>query len=265
VRTHRLAMAVAGSAVLALTLAGCGEGDAESKSVESTTEESTDPSPTPSATSVSPSPSPSPSTTASEEASQDADSQGAGDGSGKGAGTGAGGSGTPSADTGPGGSSGAGGSGGAGSAGGSGGAKPVDCATGSLRFAVKKVKNPVDHVLITATNAGSKACRLYSYPALRISENSQSVTARIGESRPQTVVTLDRGATAYAGLITASADRNSETKVTTPAIGVSLFGPDEEPTGSGVNVPVPGGSLYVEEDNAQVTYWQDNPGDALAW
>lgn len=245
-RTHRLAMAVAGSAVLALTLAACGEGDAESKSVESTTEKSTDPSPTPSATS------PSPPATATEKASKDADSQdtgsqGAGDGSGKGAGTGAGGSDTPSAGT------------------GSGGAKPVDCATGSLRFAIRKVKNPVDHVLITATNTGTKACHLYSYPALRISENSQAVTARIGESQPRTVVTLDRGATGYAGLITASADRNSETKVTTPAIGVSLFGPDEGSTGAGVDVPVPGGSLYVEEDNAQVTYWQDNPNDALAW
>jgi hypothetical protein len=50
-----------------------------------------------------------------------------------------------------------------------------------------------------------------------------------------------------------------------PAAGLSLFGPDEEPTESGVDVPVPGGSLYVEEDNAQVTYWQDNPNDALAW
>jgi hypothetical protein len=50
-----------------------------------------------------------------------------------------------------------------------------------------------------------------------------------------------------------------------PAAGSSLFGPDEEPTESGVDVPVPGGSLYVEEDNAQVTYWQDNPNDALAW
>ncbi|MEU7661121.1 DUF4232 domain-containing protein [Streptomyces lincolnensis] len=250
-------MAVASFAALALTLAACGEGDAESKSVESateeSTEESTDPSPTPSATSASPSPP----ATATEKASKDADSQGAGsqgagsqgagNGSGKGAGTGAGGSDTPSAGT------------------GSGGAKPVDCATGSLRFAIKKVKNPVDHVLITATNTGTKACHLYSYPALRISENSQAVTARIGESQPQTVVTLDRGATGYAGLITASADRNSETKVTTPAIGVSLFGPDEGPTGSGVDVPVPGGSLYVEEDNAQVTYWQDNPNDALAW
>ncbi|WLW57234.1 DUF4232 domain-containing protein [Streptomyces sp. YU58] len=239
-------MAAASAAVLALTLAACGEGDAESRSVESTTTESTDPTPTPSATSASPSPSPT-SATGTEDSAKEAGAENSAGGSGKGGGTGAGGSTSPSTGTGP------------------GGAKPVDCATGSLKFAIKKVKNPVDHVLITATNTGSKACHLYSYPALRISENSQAVTARVGESKPGTVVTLDRGATGYAGLITASADRNSETKVTTPSIGLSLFGPDEGPTGSAVDVPVPGGSLYVEEDNAQVTYWQDNPGDALAW
>lgn len=240
-------MAAASSAVLALALAACGEGDAESRSVESTTTESTDPTPSPSATSASPSPSPTTSATATEDNAKDTGSENSAGGSGKGGGAGAGGSNSPSTGTGP------------------GRAKPVDCATGSLKFAIKKVKNLVDHVLITAANTGSRACHLYSYPALRISENSQAVTARVGESKPRTVVTLDRGATAYAGLITASADRDSETKVTTPSIGLSLFGPDEGPTGSAVDVPVPGGSLYVEEDNAQVTYWQDNPGDALAW
>jgi hypothetical protein len=136
-----------------------------------------------------------------------------------------------------------------------------------VKFAVKEVKNPINHVLITATNTSSKACRIYGYPALALSENAQAETARIGESKPQAVVTLDRGATAYAGLITATLDRNSENKVTTSSIGVALHGPDEaDPTTEeGMGVPVPGGSLYVEQDNAQVTYWQDDPNDALAW
>ncbi|MGP4048440.1 DUF4232 domain-containing protein [Streptomyces sp. 2A115] len=127
------------------------------------------------------------------------------------------------------------------------------------------MKRPINHVLITATNTGSKACRIYSYPALRLSENSQAEAARVGQSQPQAVVTLDRGATAYAGLITASVDRNSQTKVTTSSIGLSLYGPDGGPSEAGRDIAVPGGSLYVEEDNAQVTYWQDNASDALAW
>ncbi|MFI6935917.1 DUF4232 domain-containing protein [Streptomyces sp. NPDC050287] len=129
------------------------------------------------------------------------------------------------------------------------------------------MKKPINHVLITATNTGSKPCHIYRYPALRLSENSQAEAARLGQSQPQAVVTLDRGATAYAGLITASVDRNSQTKVTTSSIGVSLHGPDagDSSTENGVDVPVPGGSLYVEEDNAQVTFWQDNVSDALAW
>ncbi|WP_189327521.1 DUF4232 domain-containing protein [Streptomyces flaveus] len=238
-------MALASSTVLALALTACGEGDAESESVGTAATEPTDTTVTPTATaaSVSASASASTSATATGQATKGAGSQG----SGNVGGTGAGATKTSSAGT------------------GSGSAKPLDCTTGSLKFAVKEVKSPINHVLITATNTGSKACSIYSYPALRLSDVQQSVTARIGQSKPQAVVTLDRGATAYAGLITASVDRNSQTKVTTSSIGLSLFGPDEGPTESGADLPVPGGSLYVELDNALVTYWQDNANDALAW
>jgi hypothetical protein len=30
-------------------------------------------------------------------------------------------------------------------------------------------------------------------------------------------------------------------------------------------IPLPGGSLYVEDDSARVTYWQVSRGDALMW
>jgi hypothetical protein len=244
-RTHRLAVAVASSAVLALALTACGESDAESKSVGTATTEPTDTTVTRTATATATTVSASASATATGQATKGAGSQSSGNGGGSGAGAGK----TSSAGT------------------GYGSAKPVDCTTGSLKFAIKEVRSPINHALITATNTGSKPCRIYRYPALRLSENSQSETARLGPSQPQAVVTLDRGATAYAGLITASVDRNSQTKVTTSSIGLSLHGPDagDSSTENGVDVPVPGGSLYVEDDNAQVTFWQDNVSDALAW
>jgi hypothetical protein len=236
-------VALASSTILALALTACGEGDAESRSVGTATTESSDTSVTSTATATATAASASASATATGQATKGAGSQG----SGSGGDTGAGANKTSSAGT------------------GSGSAKPVACTTRSLKFAVKEVKSPINHVLVTATNIGSKACSIYSYPALRLSDIQQSVTARIGQSKPQAVVTLDSGATAYAGLITASVDRNSQTKVTTSSIGLSLFGPDEGPTESGADLPVPGGSLYVELDNALVTYWQDNANDALAW
>ncbi|MFG2729875.1 DUF4232 domain-containing protein [Streptomyces canus] len=232
-------MALASSTILTLALTACGKGDAESRPVGTATTEPTDTTVTPTATATSAEAS----TTATGQATKGAGSQGSGNGGGIGAGA------TKSSSGGT----------------GSGSAKPVDCTTSSLKFAIKEVQSPVNHVLITATNTSSKACSIYSYPALRLSENQQSVTAMIGQSKPQADVTLDPGATAYAGLLTASVDRNSQTKVTTSSIGLSLFGPDEGPTESGVELPVPGGSLYVEEDNAQVTYWQDNVSNALTW
>lgn len=242
-RTHRLAVALASSAVLALALTACGEDGAESKSVGTATTEPTDTTITPTATATAVSASAS--ATAPGQAKEGAGSQGSGNGGASGAGAGK----TSSAGT------------------GSGRAKPVDCTTSSLKFAIKEVKSPLNHVLFTAANTGSKPCRIYRYPALRLSENSQVEATRLGQSQPQAVVTLDPGATAYAGLITASVDRNSQTKVTTSSIGLSLHGPDagDLSTENGVDVPVPGGSLYVEEDNAQVTFWQDNVSEALAW
>ncbi|MFJ9012465.1 DUF4232 domain-containing protein [Streptomyces canus] len=239
-------MAAASSAVLALTLTGCGDGDAGSETVESAGKASSDTNATPRATSASLSASAS-AASASVHATKTASAHTAEKENGVGSGAVAGK--TTSAGT------------------GSGNAKPVDCSTGSLKFAVHKVTSPINHVLITATNTGSTACRIYTYPALALSESAQAETSRIGESKPPAVVTLGRGATAYAGLITATLDRNSDSKIMASSIGLSLHGPDEGDltTEGGVTVPVPGGSLYVEQDNAQVTYWQDNRNDALAW
>jgi hypothetical protein len=64
----------------------------------------------------------------------------------------------------------------------------------------QSVESPVNHLLITVTNTGSKLCDLYYYPAVRF-QDAQSVPPVIKETQPQAVTTLAPGESGYAGVI----------------------------------------------------------------
>ncbi|WP_354006256.1 DUF4232 domain-containing protein [Streptomyces sp. NBC_01373] len=103
-------------------------------------------------------------------------------------------------------------------------AKPADCATGSLKFTADQVSRPVNHIVIKATNNGPRPCNLLAFPLLAFEKDAQAATAEIEESRPQAVVTLAPGATAYAGVTTSSGDGSGERSVRSSVISLHLHG-----------------------------------------
>ncbi|WP_425587677.1 DUF4232 domain-containing protein [Streptomyces plumbiresistens] len=105
-------------------------------------------------------------------------------------------------------------------------AKPADCATGSLKFTAEQVSRPVNHIVIKATNNGPRPCNLLAFPLLAFEKDAQAATAEIEESRPQAVVTLAPGATAYAGVTTSSGagDGSGERSVRSSVISLHLHG-----------------------------------------
>jgi hypothetical protein len=247
-RTVRLATTIAASAALALTLTACG-GDDGNGAAKPTRASSAAASATPT-TATSPSVAPSASVPETGQTAPTADggstgSQTSGGNSSNGNGNGK----NPSSGTGS----------------GSGTAKPVDCATGSLKFTADQVSRPVNHIVIKATNNGSRPCNLLAFPLLAFEKNAQAATAEIEESRPQAVVTLAPGATAYAGVTTSSGDGSGERSVRSSVISLHLKGRNGGSVGGAVRIPAPGGSLYVEPAAAKVTYWQDSVTDALTW
>lgn len=166
-----------------------------------------------------------------------------------------------------GGSSGSSTSGGSGKNSGGGGAKadtgPVTtaCTGGNATVKVTQVSRPINHLLLTVTNTGSKACNAYHAPLLRF-DNAQSATQILEDSKPQAVVTLSPGQTAYAAIGLSAADGGN---VRTAKRLTVHFAPaaGSGSTGSPVGLALPAGTTI--DDKAFVTYWQSDMSEALAY
>ncbi|MEU4892065.1 DUF4232 domain-containing protein [Streptomyces sp. NPDC044780] len=134
-----------------------------------------------------------------------------------------------------------------------------DCDINKTPLSLQEVKSPVNHLLLKATNGAGAACKLVGYPSLKFGADAQAATPAYEDSKPQSVVVLAPGESAYAGLTTSAADGSGAEGGTADSLDVFIDG-NENPT----NVELPGGSVFVDSD-AQVTYWQADVQDALSW
>jgi hypothetical protein len=136
------------------------------------------------------------------------------------------------------------------------------CTDTNTKLTVTSVKRPANHMLLTVTNTGSKSCYAYSYPFLRFGE-AQSVPPAVEDSRPQSVVVLTPGQSAYAGILTSSADGSGEGGYSTEDLTVGLQGADGRSAGAMADVPL-STEVFVDSTLA-VTYWQTDMDDALMY
>ncbi|WP_367997424.1 DUF4232 domain-containing protein [Streptomyces sp. GMY02] len=120
------------------------------------------------------------------------------------------------------------------------------------------VSRPLNHLLLTVTNTGSKNCDLVGYPAVRFGE-AQSVPPVIEDSKPQAVVTLPPGESGYAGVLLSAADGSGSNGYTAKSLAV-YFG--KSPSAAHPSLPAKG--VYVDS-SLSVTYWQADMADALTW
>ncbi|MEY9933498.1 hypothetical protein ABH926_008153 [Catenulispora sp. GP43] len=147
----------------------------------------------------------------------------------------------------------------------SGSSLPGDCSVGHLKGTVTSLTRPINHVLLTVTNTGSTTCNLYYYPGLRLDADQQSVTQAVEDSKPQAVVTIAPGESAYAAIGTSAADGSGSTPVLEKQVEVFLETRDQSGSLPGsMTLPLPGGT-YVDVDKAFVTYWQSDLQSAIAW
>ncbi|WP_326698143.1 DUF4232 domain-containing protein [Streptomyces sp. NBC_01754] len=137
------------------------------------------------------------------------------------------------------------------------------CDGGNSEVTFEPVSRPLNHALLTVTNTGSKACNAYGYPALRFDE-AQSVPPVYKESKPQAVVTLAPGESAYAGVTTSSADGSGTGGYSAKSLRVYFQGRDlSGSTGPGADVSL-AEKVYVDS-RLTVTYWQSEIDDALLY
>ncbi|MGW6899298.1 DUF4232 domain-containing protein [Streptomyces sp. NPDC054919] len=125
------------------------------------------------------------------------------------------------------------------------------------------MSRPINHLLLTMTNTGSRACNAYHAPKLRF-DDAQAVFPILDDSRPQAVVTLAPGRSAYAAiLLTGDVETNDQYKGTHLAVHFSA----KDPSGSTGTAPdeltLPADTYW--DDKGFVTYWQSDMADALTY
>ncbi|MFF9489927.1 DUF4232 domain-containing protein [Streptomyces sp. NPDC014676] len=129
------------------------------------------------------------------------------------------------------------------------------CSASAVKVTATEVERPVNHLLLTATNTGSKSCYLPAYPQAKFGE-AQSVPPVFEETKPQAVTTLEPGKSGYAGVLLSAADGSAGNGHTVNTLTIP-FG-----DGSIATVSLPPGGVHVD-DALQVTYWQSTMDNAL--
>ncbi|MFJ9564558.1 DUF4232 domain-containing protein [Streptomyces fuscichromogenes] len=138
----------------------------------------------------------------------------------------------------------------------------VTCTTANTKLTVAKVSRPVNHLLLKATNTGTKPCYAYIAPYLRAGADAQAPVAWNEDSTPQAVVTLKHGQSAYAAITTSTPEGEGGAKEKT--LGVFFAGRKGDAAGKEKTLKLSKGGIFFNSA-ATVTYWQDNAGDALSW
>ncbi|MCT9075186.1 DUF4232 domain-containing protein [Streptomyces fulvoviolaceus] len=142
--------------------------------------------------------------------------------------------------------------------------KPVTCEGSNTKTVAAPLNRPVNHMLLTVTNTGSKSCFLYGYPTVQFTD-AQSVPPVIEDSQPQAVVTLEPGQSGYAAISLSATDGSSESGYTAKSLTVYFYGRSMSGiVGVAAHPSLPAKGVYID-DSIKVTYWQQSMDDAINW
>lgn len=144
---------------------------------------------------------------------------------------------------------------------GSAGSKYTTCTGSNTKVKISQVSRPINHLLLTVVNTGSKNCDAYYAPFLRF-DQAQAATQIIEDSQPQAVVTLAPGEAAYASI---SLNGDGNPRLPAKKLTVSFPGRDNQGSVGAASAPItlPAGTRIA--DDTAVTYWQSSMADALTW
>ncbi|MFJ7947505.1 DUF4232 domain-containing protein [Streptomyces sp. NPDC096354] len=137
------------------------------------------------------------------------------------------------------------------------------CIGENTTVTLTKVSRPINHLLLTMTNTGSRACNAYHAPKLRF-DDAQAVFPILDDSRPQAVVTLAPGRSAYAAiLLTGDVETDDQYKGTHLAVHFSAKDPSGDTGTAPDELTLPADTYW--DDKGFVTYWQSDMADALTY
>ncbi|MFD9316891.1 DUF4232 domain-containing protein [Streptomyces sp. NPDC060053] len=140
----------------------------------------------------------------------------------------------------------------------------VLCNGSNTKVTAQPVARPLNHMLLTVTNTGSKTCDLTYNPVVRFDE-MQWVPQAAEETQPQAVTTLAPGESGYAGVLLSAADGSGDGGQTAKKLTIAFQGYTPNSKGGASATPaLPAKGVYYDSSLA-VTYWQQDMNDALSW
>ncbi|MGW7049309.1 DUF4232 domain-containing protein [Streptomyces avermitilis] len=130
------------------------------------------------------------------------------------------------------------------------------CTAATTRIMATEVSRPLNHLLLTLTNTGSRTCVLTGYPVARFGEARSVPAAR--ETRPRAAVRLSPRESAYAGVLLSSGDGGGGSGATAKTLTITFK------NGSTVHPALSPKGVHVD-DRLTVTYWQSSMDTALTY
>ncbi|MFF7977524.1 DUF4232 domain-containing protein [Streptomyces sp. NPDC007901] len=140
----------------------------------------------------------------------------------------------------------------------------VLCNGSNTTVTAQPLSRPLNHLLLTVRNTGSRTCDLTYYPVLRFDE-MQWVPQPDEATHPQAVTTLAPGESGYAGVLLSAADGSGDGGTTARKLTVAFQGMTPNSSGGASATPLlPAKGVYYDS-SLRVTYWQQNQDDVLDW
>ncbi|MFF7752714.1 DUF4232 domain-containing protein [Streptomyces sp. NPDC007971] len=140
----------------------------------------------------------------------------------------------------------------------------VLCNGANTKVTAQPVSRPLNHMLITVRNTGSKYCDLTYFPVLRFDEMQWAPQAD-EKTHPQAVTTLAPGESGYAAVLLSSSDGSGEGGMTGHRLTVGFQGTTPNSSGGASAIPsLPAKGVYYDS-SLKVTYWQQNQSDIAGW
>ncbi|WP_327350493.1 DUF4232 domain-containing protein [Streptomyces sp. NBC_01304] len=118
---------------------------------------------------------------------------------------------------------------------------------------------PVRHILLVATNSGSKKCDIQNYPEVTLGDAQGPAPVKKGTDSGE-VLTLAPGQKAYAGLL-ATGGHMDTYDVTSMTLGLGSPGGESE-AAPPIDLTMPVKS-FPADDGQRVTYWAGTEGLAM--
>ncbi|MEV6777693.1 DUF4232 domain-containing protein [Streptomyces syringium] len=136
-------------------------------------------------------------------------------------------------------------------------ANRVPCTADNTRITAAPVSRPLNHMLLTITNTGSKMCDLVGYPIVKF-EGAQSVPPVMEATKPQAVTSLAPGRKGYAAVILSAGDGSGGEGRTAQSLEIGFQGSDKM-----AEAALQAKGVHID-DSLRVSYWVTTVEDALS-